>query len=148
MIEYVKGDATYPIMEKGNNFILHVCNNVGAWGAGFVLALSKRWDMPEALFRSTYPPLGTIQCCQVDERLFVVNMVAMAGLRSKLNPSPLNYDTLSACLRKVNIAYGRKGAAFHMPKIGAGLAGGDWATIENIIWNELGDHIVKVYELE
>jgi hypothetical protein len=40
-IQYIAGDATAPIGD-GNKIIAHVCNDIGAWGAGFVLAISKR----------------------------------------------------------------------------------------------------------
>src|SRR5262245_8320884 len=36
-ITYVKGDATSP-QADGNKIIAHVCNDVGKWGKGFVLA--------------------------------------------------------------------------------------------------------------
>lgn len=40
-IHYVTGDATEPIGE-GEKIIAHICNDQGGWGAGFVLALSKK----------------------------------------------------------------------------------------------------------
>ena len=46
MIHYLKADATAPQTE-GNIIITHICNDIGAWGKGFVLALSKRWKTPE-----------------------------------------------------------------------------------------------------
>ena len=45
-IRYVIGDATAPEGE-GPKVIVHVCNDIGGWGRGFVVALSKRWDKPE-----------------------------------------------------------------------------------------------------
>jgi len=39
MINYIIGDATEPIT-KGPNVIMHINNKVGAWGGGFVLAVS------------------------------------------------------------------------------------------------------------
>lgn len=41
-LEYVTGDATHPHGE-GRKMTIHVCNNVRAWGSGFVVAISKRW---------------------------------------------------------------------------------------------------------
>ncbi|MBV9509840.1 MAG: Appr-1-p processing protein, partial [Caulobacteraceae bacterium] len=52
-ITYLKGDATQPT-GKGNKIIAHICNDLGGWGKGFVLALSKRWPQPEAAFRQWY----------------------------------------------------------------------------------------------
>ena len=52
-IKYIKGDATRPIGD-GSKLILHICNDVGAWGSGFVVALSKRWKEPEQKYRELY----------------------------------------------------------------------------------------------
>ena len=40
-IRYVEGDATRPL---GNDpcIVVHICNDFGAWGRGFVLAISGR----------------------------------------------------------------------------------------------------------
>ena len=45
-ILYIKGDATAPI-GSGVKVITHICNDIGGWGKGFVLALSKKWKMPK-----------------------------------------------------------------------------------------------------
>ena len=49
-LKYVDGDATQP-QGPGLKYIIHCCNDVGAWGAGFVLAISKRWPGPEKAYR-------------------------------------------------------------------------------------------------
>jgi len=49
-ITYLKGDATQP-QTKGNKIIAHICNDLGGWGKGFVLAISNRWPEPEAEYR-------------------------------------------------------------------------------------------------
>lgn len=50
-ITYLKDDATCP-QAKGNRVICHICNDIGGWGKGFVLVLSRRWPEPEAGYRS------------------------------------------------------------------------------------------------
>ena len=42
MINYLTRDATAPTA-IGNKIIVHICNDIGAWGKGFVMALSKKW---------------------------------------------------------------------------------------------------------
>lgn len=43
MIEYVTGDATEPIIkEQEITYMPHVCNDIGRWGAGYVLALNRK----------------------------------------------------------------------------------------------------------
>jgi O-acetyl-ADP-ribose deacetylase (regulator of RNase III) len=55
---------------------------------------------------------------------------------------PLDYEALALCMRKINYRF--KGKHIGLPKIGAGLAGGDWNIIKNIIQTELKDMQVSV----
>lgn len=51
----------------------------------------------------------------------------------------VDYGAIEACMRQVNNhPLSEKGV--HFPLIGAGLGGGDWATIENIILNTMDKH--------
>ena len=50
---------------------------------------------------------------------------------------PLDYEALTLCMRKINHIF--KGKHIGLPKIGAGLAGGDWERIKQIIQTELKD---------
>ena len=52
-IGFVRGDATAP-RGDGGKIIAHVCNDVGAWGKGFVLALSRRWPQLAQAFKQWY----------------------------------------------------------------------------------------------
>ncbi len=152
MIHYLKGDATQPD-HAGIKFIVHVCNDIGKWGKGFVLALSRRWDEPEMNYKSWYIlgtiKLGRVQLVQVDSEIIVVNMIAQHGIRKQGNHSPIRYDALETCLEKIDLFIKDRypEATIHMPKIGAGLAGGDWPVIEQIIQEKLMDQEVYVYTL-
>lgn len=147
MINYVKGDATAPV-GSGLRCILHVCNNVGAWGRGFSGAVSKRWKKPEEVFRFFSPlPLNDVQIVLVEPDLYVVNMVAQKGLPSATNPQPLQYDVLIRCLDKFASVANLKAASIHVPKIGAGFGGGNWLVIESMLMETFRDREVTVYAL-
>lgn len=60
----------------------------------------------------------------------------------KVSLRPLDYDALTLCMRKINHVF--KGKRIGLPKIGAGLAGGDWERIKVIIQTELKDCDVTV----
>jgi O-acetyl-ADP-ribose deacetylase (regulator of RNase III) len=45
-INYINGDATPPLA-KGIKIIAHICNAMGGWGKGFVVAISKKWENSE-----------------------------------------------------------------------------------------------------
>ena len=55
---------------------------------------------------------------------------------------PLSYEALTLCMKKMNILFA--GKHIGLPKIGAGLAGGDWERIKEIIQRELKDCKVTV----
>lgn len=136
-IKYLIGDATQPV-GSDNKIICHICNNVGAWGAGFVLALSRRWKEPEMVYRQTNVRdlhLGTVITVRVSEDILVANMVAQNNIISNINDNepPIRYDALKVCLAAVNDIALKTNSSLHMPRIGTGLAGGKWDEIEKII---------------
>ena len=151
-INYIIGDATHPIGE-GEKYIIHVCNDVGAFGKDFVLAVSKRWKEPEKLYREQNKYiLGKIQMTRVEKDICVVNMIAQHDIKPTKDSEgnivpPIRYDALKECLKTVNDIAVRKGATVHGPRFGAGLSGGDWNKIENII-KETMTVDVTIYDIK
>lgn len=147
MITYLKGDATQPQRKDNNTKVIipHICNDLGLWGAGFVLALSKRWKQPEQDYRSLSDyKLGRVLLTDCGDNIIVANMIAQHGVKPKFHPAglsridqPIRYNSLRECLNSVNLLAVSIGAEIHAPKFGAGLAGGDWLTIEKIINEEI-----------
>ncbi len=147
-IKYVTGDATSPAGE-GHKIVAHVCNDAGAWGAGFVLALSRKWPDTRRRYLEDRPAIRSVQYVYVEDDVAVVNMVAQRGLRSRSNPVPLDYDALDVCLWMVADLAAEQSASVHMPRIGCGLAGGKWERVEPLIKTRLcsRDIPVVVYDL-
>jgi O-acetyl-ADP-ribose deacetylase (regulator of RNase III) len=71
----------------------------------------------------------------------------MKGADNLIIP-PIRYDAVLACLRKVAVYAKTLNATVHAPRFGAGLAGGNWSTIEKIINETLKDIDVTVYDLK
>lgn len=149
-IAFVRGDATQP-EGQGTKVIIHVCNDVGAWGAGFVVALSRRWRAPEELYlESPYSKrLGVIQCVKVEPDVDVVNMIAQRRFPTSEKPCALDYRALHHCLQTLAVTYESMDASIHMPRIGCGIAGGEWAKIEHLVSETLSKagFPVTVYDL-
>ncbi|NME71394.1 macro domain-containing protein [Flammeovirga aprica] len=142
-INYLKGDATSP-QAKGKKMIAHICNDIGGWGKGFVLAISKRWKEPEANYRQWHRErsqndfeLGQIQTIQVEEYIYVCNMIGQRGIKRGSNGVPIRYEAVKDCLDKLAEVAEELDASVHMPRIGCGLAGGKWDKIEPIIKDTL-----------
>ncbi|MCA6067170.1 macro domain-containing protein [Chryseobacterium sp. RG1] len=149
-IIYIKGDATNPQTE-GNKIIAHICNDIGGWGKGFVLAISSRWRIPENEYRMWFKngenfKLGEIQIVQVEKNLWVCNMIGQHKIisNSKGIP-PIRYEAVEKCLEKLADEALKLNASIHMPRIGCGLAGGKWEEIELIIEKTLLKNNAEVY---
>ena len=154
MIYYTKGSAVYPKTE-GDKIICHICNDAGLWGAGFVVALSKRWPGLQNAYsfwhstKTTFR-LGAVQFVDVENDIQVANMIGQHGVRSLMNPTPIRYNAVEECLKTVITNCYENNKTLHMPRIGCGLAGGNWEHIERIInkiLTEVGDVDIYVYDL-
>lgn len=168
-INYRVGDATRPEGD-GPMVIAHICNDIGAWGSGFVMALSRRDRQPELCYRQWYEgsgpatdasfKLGQIQLTRYNpwpelisesqSTLYVANMIAQRGIRHDMTAPPaVHYSALDECLGRVARVASHMPASVHMPRIGCGLGGGDWESVEKIINDVLIAHgiPVTVYDL-
>lgn len=152
MINYLKGDATHPTF-PGNKLIVHICNDVGGWGKGFVLAISKRWKKPEIQYRDWYKrdeqfALGEVQFVNVENDIWVANVIDQHDLirRGSLQHiPPIRYEAIATGLGKVAAFAKKQNASVHMPRIGCGLAGDTWDKMEPIIINTLSAEFIPVY---
>ena len=133
-INFIQGDATSPIGE-GKKIICHICNDMGAWGAGFVLALSAKWSYPEDFYRARQGySLGVVDVITVEPDIMVANMIAQHNTYPDTNGNPpIRYDALKTALATVNKIAVEQGATLHMPRIGCGLAGGKWENVQAVI---------------
>lgn len=151
-ITYLTGDATNPAI-SGPKIVAHICNDIGGWGKGFVLAISKRWPEPESKYRTWFAEresndfaLGAVQFVSVADELWIANMVAQHKInRADDGTPPIRYDAVEACLARLASFASEQGATIHMPRIGCGLAGGKWDEIEPLIDRTCGMVDVSVF---
>jgi hypothetical protein len=155
MLKYVVGDATKP-EGQGVKIIPHVTNDIGAWGSGFVVALSNRWPEPESKYRAAgTQKLGTVQTVKVEPGIYVANMCAQHDIRGKFKNGgprqPIRYGALFRCMLHVGQFTVGQEASIHAPRFGSDRAGGDWKVIEALIletWIDTYGLDVTVYDLE
>lgn len=161
------GDASRPL-GTGPRIIAHIVNDQGKWGSGFTYSLSRNWPEAERDYRIWHRHrvdvqldprkgfgLGNVRYTLVHGKdgkepgIWVAHMIAQTGLIGGLNRRPLRYDALGACLMEVAIFADMVKASVHMPKIGTGLAGGDWSIIKELLFDAFDRNDIKyvVYEL-
>ena len=160
-IQYIKGDLFKGVENStGDVVIAHICNDSGGWGRGFGLELSKHFPQAEKIYKCFKEKnrchLGEVSLADAssDAKVVeIVNMVAQHGYYDPIkNPVPLNYEALERCLDELRgvLVWGNvlENAELHMPKIGAGLAKGDWSKIEAMIEDALCGFGFPVYVYE
>jgi hypothetical protein len=152
-LEIIKGDATLPKFTTTDTLnetriIIHICNDINRWGKGFVLPLGDRYPSAKAIYHKSasqagYHELGSISHSTINPSLAVINMVAQRGISKDriTGEPPIRYDALRQCLQKirelVTLDFPTRTISFHMPRIGCGLAGGEWTIVSEIITAEL-----------
>lgn len=151
-ITYLAGDATRPKAD-GTKILVHICNDIGKWGKGFVLAISNRWRSPEAIYKNAFSAteklvLGDVQFVEVEKDIVVANIIGQEGVRSPRDNkslAPIRYTAVRKGLIAVADYALKNKASVHMPRIGCGLAGGRWEEIEPLIEETLIQKNIAVY---
>jgi O-acetyl-ADP-ribose deacetylase (regulator of RNase III) len=152
-LEYRKGDATLTQFDK--TMIVHCCNDIGAWGAGFVVPLGNQFPRAKKMYKDWFAKkkmsddmgrvipfeLGEAQFVKVGTDTFVVNLIGQRGIFESNRDVPVRYDAIRKGLQTVASRALVAGYSVQMPKMGAGLARGDWDTIESIIKEELSSNV-------
>lgn len=148
-INYLLGDATEP-QGEGPHAIIHINNDLGAWGGGFVLAISEKWIEPELAYRKRNKEgnlrLGDIQVIPVEDTIVVVNMVAQDGFPDGERECAVDYEILGDCLYQITKRLPPE-YVINLPRIGTGIGGGDWNVIESILVDELKGYTINVYDM-
>jgi O-acetyl-ADP-ribose deacetylase (regulator of RNase III) len=130
----------------------HVVNDVGLWGRGYTASLGTKFPGAETSFRAWAEGgflvpyrLGEVLCVTVESKVNIAHLCAQRGVGT--SKRRIDYQALDQCLwwladtKQVD-------RTVVIPKIGTGLAGGEWEDISEIIERRLRDYSVVVYELE
>ena len=141
-MKVVQGDLIQLALAGHFDAIIHGCNCQCVMGAGIAKAI--RISFPEAytadLATKHIKPelkLGSYTAAEIcrqqrygkpDVYFHVVNAYTQLGYGAGVQVS---YTALARVLDMINYSY--KGCKIAYPKIGAGLGGGKWSTIETII---------------
>ena len=151
MVNYIDGDLI-KLAKQGNfDVIAHGCNCKSTMGAGIAPQMAKAFGCDKFWMERlgiTITKLGNIDYQHViigEKELTVVNAYTQYNYgrnHSDGDAIPFSYEAFTLCMKKMNNIF--KGKHIGLPKIGAGLAGGDWSLIEKIINKELKDCKVTV----
>jgi O-acetyl-ADP-ribose deacetylase (regulator of RNase III) len=145
----VHGDATEP-RGQGAKLIAHLVNDkTPNWGGAFARALRERYPQAQEDFRAWVREdpgrlsLGEAHVGEVNEELFVATMIAQHGYGRSVRPR-VRYAALKDCLTSVGVFAAANGCSVHIPRIGAGQAGGRWPLIRELVEETLTRHAIQV----
>ena len=152
MYQEIEGDLIALAKEGMFDVITHGCNCMSNMGAGIAPQMAKAFGVDQYSLESftrkgDINKLGQIEWFIEREGPipFVVNSYTQFSYGKNHADGvskPLDYEALTLCMRKINHRF--SGKHIGLPKIGAGLAGGDWNRIKKIIQTELKDMKVSV----
>jgi O-acetyl-ADP-ribose deacetylase (regulator of RNase III) len=152
MYQEIEGDLIALAKEGMFDVITHGCNCMSNMGAGIAPQMAKAFGVDQYPLESftrkgDINKLGQIEwLIERDGAIpFVVNSYTQFSYGKNHADGvskPLDYEALTLCMRKINHRF--SGKHIGLPKIGAGLAGGDWNRIKKIIQTELKDMKVSV----
>lgn len=152
MIEEIKGD----VFKAKESVLIHGCNCFCTMGAGIAKRIKelypKVYEADQMTKKGDKNKLGTFNFWigkhyYYDQRITVINLYSQYEYGSK--GLYADYDAIRKGLESIEFAF--RGLSFAMPKIGAGLAGGKWATIKKIIEDSFigykKNEVVRIYYL-
>jgi len=148
MIQYVEGD----LLESDCDVIVHGCNCFNTMNSGIAKSIRDKfpeaWKVDQKTVYGDINKLGSFtmaECENNGKKILVLNCYTQYKYGTSHRHT--DYDAIRKCMRKINSMFD-KNVKIGFPKIGTGLAGGDWNIIEKIINEEFGDYrIVYVYVL-
>ncbi len=138
--------------------IVHGCNAQGVMGSGFAKQLATLYpgcyetyrEQLALLRRQEWNALGQCITYSVDPSLVIANAITQEHFGRDPNRQYVSYRAVSDAFRVLKAYPGLARAEVHYPLIGAGLGGGDWAVISELISQQLDpagiSHTLWLYE--
>ena len=148
----IEGDLITMMKEFKFQVMAHGCNCFCAMGAGIAKRVReefpKAWEADQTTERGDINKLGNYTFADYRWNNKFAFRVINAYTQYGHNPAekPFDYEAFILCMRKIN--FNHKGMSIGLPLIGAGLAGGDWTKIKEIISYELRDMNVTIVKFK
>lgn len=158
----VEGDLIDLALKGSFDVIAHGCNCQCTMKSGIAIRMAEvfscdKFTLEHNNFKGDINKLGQIEWRNYSINNNKPNMLRFPSMENKIDlfvincytqfmygknhidglTKPIDYEALILCMRKINFEF--KDKHIGLPMIGAGLAGGDWEKIKEIIKKELYD---------
>ena len=147
MINYVQGD----LFTTNCDIIAHGCNCVGGFGAGVARTMANKYPESRDKFmekhRTVKWNLGDVQFVKTNGKI-IANCATQFYYGGKQKGHVYaDYGAIEECMKKLLQYSLDNNLSVAIPKIGAGLAGGNWSMIEKIIESVFINKEITIYYL-
>lgn len=151
-MKYVKGDLVEMLDNGEFDAIIHGCNCFCKMKSGIAKQITDRWpvvaEVDSLTIKGDESKLGTYKKCYVetkDDIGMVINAYTQYyyGYDGK---QYVDYNAIGDIFNNINRYGGYRLLKFGIPKIGCGLAGGDWDVVSHIIKEAAPDLDITVVE--
>lgn len=147
MIKYVQGD----LFDSGADVIAHGCNCSGGFGAGVAGQIATKFPKAKFYYIDKFDDegwkLGDVQFVKLNSGdVYIANCATQQAYLPR-GVCHADYPGIRTAMEKVKAFAKDKSLTIAIPKIGAGLAGGDWSTIEKILEEVFIDYDITIYYL-
>jgi len=150
-MKVTKGDLIKKAKEGEFDLIVHGCNCFCTMGAGIAKGIKSEFpeafDADQETTEGSKEKLGTCSYAKIKREginLIVVNAYTQFNYHGP--GIKIDYDAVRSCMKWIKENF--EGKRIGLPKIGAGLAGGDWEIISQIIEKELAGEDVTLVEYQ
>jgi O-acetyl-ADP-ribose deacetylase (regulator of RNase III) len=144
-MKVIEGDLIELAKAGKFDLIVHGCNCFCTMGAGIakgiMLTFPEAYKADKETEKGKKEKLGTCTFAEING-LVVVNAYTQFDYRGR--GVKVNYEAVRSCMEWIKQNF--PGKRIGIPKIGAGLAGGDWKRISLIIDEELSNEDVTLVE--
>ena len=139
------------LLESSCKIIVHGCNAQGIMGSGIAKAIRAAYPKVYNTYREQYASygllLGEVVFVKATKNLWVANGITQEFYGSK--GVFVDYDAINIVMEEVNdFARKKEIKEVGLPLIGAGLGGGSWKRISEIIEEQFIDVLPIVYTLD
>jgi len=155
MIEYRKGDVLDALRDRNVSIVAHGVNCRGGFGSGIAGQIAKRYPVVRSKYLEKFKnegwrlgeSQGVFMYDEPSRHLSVIMNCATQDDYGRDGQLYCDYDAIFTCITTLYNTCASLELTPGIPKIGCGLAGGDWIIVEKIINNIFKKRTIYVYEL-
>lgn len=146
MINYIQGS----LFDTQNDIIAHGVNCQGVMGSGVAYGIRQSYPKAYTEYLEKFDQdgwkLGQVQFVQTVSGKTIANCATQYDYLPR-NQCHADYAAIALAMTRVKEYAKNAGLSIAIPKIGAGLAGGDWEKVEAILKDVFTDYDITIYYL-